>query len=82
MITIVTFTDFENFPIYYVLDGDHRELDGICVGATNQDSVLESRVCDLDKQAIDRYNKFPIEEAMSSFRGGEEVAVINCGIIL
>jgi hypothetical protein len=81
MKTIVIYNDFENFPTFYVLNGDFTHLDGVVVGAVDVDQELEDMVADLSSYTEVHLEKFPMKFIQDEILQGVEVAVIQCGFI-
>lgn len=81
MKTIVIYQNYQDFPTYYVLDGDYTRLDGVIVGTVDEDQELESIVCDLDNIAEVSSTDFPLSFLEQQILEGNRVAVVVCGMI-
>lgn len=81
MKTIVIYQNYQEFPTYYVLDGDYTRLDGVIVGTVDEDQELESIVCDLDNIAEVFSTDFPLSFLEQQILEGNRVAIVVCGMI-
>lgn len=81
MKTIVIYQNYQEFPTYYVLDGDYTRLDGVIVGTVDEDQELENIVCDLDNIAESFSTDFPLSFLEQQILEGNKVAVVVCGMI-
>lgn len=47
MQTLVEYDDFENWPRYFIVEGDWSKFDGVIINSTDSPEVLQEELCDL-----------------------------------
>ncbi len=78
MKTLIIWSDFEELPELYVVDGDYRHLDEIVINICDQDPAKEKELTEL--MYTDGYIlHVPLDPKALGTCGGQFDYVIRCG---
>jgi hypothetical protein len=81
MNTIIIFSDFQNSPVFFVVDGDYSHLNEVYINEATDNPELQDELSGLI-DGLEALEDFPVDLFYQEYReNSESIKVITCGFI-
>ncbi len=81
MNTIIIFSDFQNSPVFFVVDGDYSHLNEVYINEATDNPELQDELSDIT-EGLEALEDFPVGLFYQEYcESPESIKVITCGFI-